>query len=85
MRCSYYPKVVRKSVEQFGRSGVGFGCVDRRVLFILTSSGHTGLTGVSHQPDWCRPPLGFARVNVWVCLLLSRVAAVLSLGHFGAR
>jgi hypothetical protein len=28
MRCSYYPKVLHKSVERFGRSGVGFGGVD---------------------------------------------------------
>jgi hypothetical protein len=27
MRCSYYPKVLRKSVERFERSGVGFGGV----------------------------------------------------------
>jgi hypothetical protein len=29
--------------------------------------------------------LSFARVNVWVSSLLSRVAAVSSLGHVGAR
>jgi hypothetical protein len=34
MRCSYYPKVLRKSMERFGRSGVGFGGVYPRVLFI---------------------------------------------------
>jgi hypothetical protein len=28
------PKVLHKSVERFGRSGVGFGGVDPRVLFI---------------------------------------------------
>jgi hypothetical protein len=63
-------------VERFGRSGVRFGGVDPRVLFIPTSLGHTSLTG---------PLFGFARVNVWVSSLLSRVAAVLSLGRFGAR
>jgi hypothetical protein len=72
-------------MERFERSGVGFGGVDPQVLFIPTSSGHTGLTGASHRSDWCRPLLGFARVNVWVSSLLSRVAAVSSLGHFGAR
>jgi hypothetical protein len=35
MRCSYYPKVLCKFVEQFGTSGIGFGGVDLRVLFIL--------------------------------------------------
>jgi hypothetical protein len=34
MRCSYYPQILRESVERFGRSGVGFGGVDPRVLFI---------------------------------------------------
>jgi hypothetical protein len=38
----------------------------------------TGLTGASHL--WDLP-----RVNGWVCLLLSRVAAVSSLGQFGAQ
>jgi hypothetical protein len=79
------PKVLRKSVERFGRSGVGFGGVDPRVLFILTSSGHIGLTGASRRSDRCKPLFGFARVNIWVSSLLSRVVVVSSLGHFGAR
>jgi hypothetical protein len=58
------------------------------VLFIPTSSGHTGLTGASDQSDWCRPMLGFPRVNVWVSSLLSCVAAAFgsfwsSVGLFG--
>jgi hypothetical protein len=32
--CSYYPKVLRKSMERFRRSGVGFGGLEPRVLFI---------------------------------------------------
>jgi hypothetical protein len=72
-------------VERSGRSGVEFGGVDPRVLFIPTSSGHTGLIGAFHRSDRCRPLLGFARVNVWVSSLLSRVAAVSSLGRFEAR
>jgi hypothetical protein len=44
------PKVLRKSVERFRRSGVGFGGVDPRVLFTPTSSGDTGLTGA--DPYW---------------------------------
>jgi hypothetical protein len=78
------PKVLHKSVERFGRSGVGFRGVDQQVLFIPTNSGHTGLTSASHQSDRGRPLLGLARVNFWVSSLLSRVAAVLSLGQFGA-
>jgi hypothetical protein len=85
MRCSYYPKVLCKSVERFRRSGVGFGGVDPRVMFIPTSSGHTGLTGATHRSDRCGLLLSFARVNVWVSSLLSRVAAISSLGQFGAR
>jgi hypothetical protein len=45
------PKVLRKSVERFRRSGFGFGGVDPRVLFIPRSPGHTGLTSAD--------PVGF--------------------------
>jgi hypothetical protein len=55
------------------------------VLFIRRSPGHTGLTGASHRSNQCKPCWFFARVNVWVCSLLSCVAAVSSLGRFGAR
>jgi hypothetical protein len=61
------PKVLRRSVERFGRSGVGFGGVDPRVPL-------TGLTGA--DPSWV-----FARVNVWVSSLLSLVAAVSNLDY----
>jgi hypothetical protein len=79
------PKVLRKPVEWFGGSGFGFGGVDPRVVFIPTSSGHTGLTAASHRSDRCRPLLRFARVSVWVSSLLSSVAAVSSLGRFKDR
>jgi hypothetical protein len=48
MRCSYYtiPKVLFEIVERIGRSGVGFGGVDPRVLFTPSCPGLTGLTGV---------------------------------------
>jgi hypothetical protein len=78
MRCSYYPKVLHKSVERFGRSGVGFWGVDPRALFIpralVTPAWlvpHTGLTGADSL-------LSFVRVNVLVSSLLSRVATVSS-------
>jgi hypothetical protein len=51
------------------------------VLFIPSCPGYTGLTGAR---DRCNPWWVFARVNVWVCLLLSYVGAVSSLGRFGA-
>jgi hypothetical protein len=40
------PKVLFGSVEQIGGSGVGFGGVDPRVLFIPSCPGLTSLTGV---------------------------------------
>jgi hypothetical protein len=73
------------SVERFGRSGFGFGGVDPRVLFIPSCPGYTGLTGALDRFDRCEPWWVFARVNVLVCSLLSRVAAVSSLGPFGGR
>jgi hypothetical protein len=85
MRCSYYPKVLFKSVERFGRSKFGFGVVDPRVLFIPSCPGYTDLTGALDQYDRCNPWWVFARVNVWVSLLLSCVGAVSSLGQFGGR
>jgi hypothetical protein len=70
------PKVLFKSVERFGRSRLRFGGVDPRVLFIPRSPGRTGLTGASHRSDRCNPCWVFAQVNVWVCSLLSCLAAV---------
>jgi hypothetical protein len=58
MRCTI-PKVLCKSVERFGRSGVGFGGVDPRVVVHPESPGFTGLTSASHRSDWYRPPVGF--------------------------
>jgi hypothetical protein len=54
-------KVLRKSVERFGRSGFGFELVDPWVLFIPTDSGHTGLTGCRMDlpgPTTSGTPLG---------------------------
>jgi hypothetical protein len=79
------PKVLFKSVERFGRSWFGFGGVDPRVLFIPSCPGYTGLTGALDRSDRCNPRWVFAQVNVWVCLLLSCVAAISSLGQFGGR
>jgi hypothetical protein len=53
MRCSYYPKVLLKYVERFGRSKFGFGGVDPRVLFIPSCPNYTGLTGALDRSDRC--------------------------------
>jgi hypothetical protein len=74
-----------KSVERFGRSRFGFGGVNPRVLFIPSCPGYTSLTGALDRSDRCEPWWAFARVNAWVCSLLSCVAAVASLGQFGGR
>jgi hypothetical protein len=42
------------------RSGVGFGGVDLRVLFIPSWPGSTGLIGAYEQSDQCVPFVGFA-------------------------
>jgi hypothetical protein len=55
------------------------------VLFIPSCPGYTGLTGALDRSDRCNSRWVFARVNVWVCSLLSCVAAVSSLGQFGGR
>jgi hypothetical protein len=67
------------------RSGFGFGGFDPRVLFIPSCPGYTGLTGALDRSDRCDPRWDFARVNDLVCSLLSRGAAVSSLGQFGGR
>jgi hypothetical protein len=79
------PKVLFKSVERFGRSKFGIGGVDPRLLFIPSCPGYTGLTGALDRSDRCNSWWVFARVNVWVSLLLSCVGAVSSLGQFGGR
>jgi hypothetical protein len=55
------------------------------VLFIPSCPGYTGLTGALDRSDRCEPWWVFAWVNIWVCLLLSCVAAVSSLGQFGGQ
>jgi hypothetical protein len=79
------PKVLFKSVERFGRSRFGFGGVDPRVLFIPSCPGYTGMTGAIDRFDRCEPWWVLARVNVWVCSLLSCLGAVSSLGQFVGR
>jgi hypothetical protein len=47
-------------VERIGKSGVGVGGVDPRVVFIPSCPGYTGLTGALNQSDRCVPFVGFA-------------------------
>jgi hypothetical protein len=54
------PKVLFGSVERIRKSGVGFGGVDPRVLFIPSCPGYTGLTGALDRSDRCEPFVGFA-------------------------
>jgi hypothetical protein len=79
------PKVLHKSVEWFGRSGVGFRGVDPLALFIPERPSLTGLTGATHRFDRCKVLWVLPWVNVLVSFMLSRVAIVSILGHFGAR
>jgi hypothetical protein len=47
-------------VEQIERSGVGFGGVDSRALFIPSCPGYTGLTGALDRSDRSEPFVGFS-------------------------
>jgi hypothetical protein len=83
MRCSYYPQSLVQVRGAIREIEVWIGGVDPRVLFISSCPGYTGLTGSVDRSDRCNPWWVFTRVNVWVCLLLSFVGAVSSLGQFG--
>jgi hypothetical protein len=47
-------------VKQIGRSGVGFGGVNPRVLFIPSCPSFTSLTGALDRSDRCELFMGFA-------------------------
>jgi hypothetical protein len=71
------PKVLFRSVEQTGRSGVGFGGVYPRVLFIPSCPGSTGLTGV--RSLWDLPRLScLIRVSL-SCVVVGQFLASLKL------
>jgi hypothetical protein len=84
MRCSNYPQSLAQIYRAIGEivSWIWGSWLVGAVH--PESSGHTGLTGATHRFDQWRILLSFARVNVWVSSLLFRVAAILSLGPFGA-
>jgi hypothetical protein len=85
MRCSFYPQSLVQVRGAIREIEVWIWGVDPRVLFISSCPGYTGLTGALDRSDRCNPWWVFARVNVWVSLLLSCVGAVSSLGQFGGR
>jgi hypothetical protein len=86
MRCSYYPQSLAQIRERFGRSRVGFGGVDPRVLFIpraqVTPVWQVPLTGLT-SADSCWVLLGrtFRWVRCCPVLLLFQVWVSLELGR----
>jgi hypothetical protein len=62
------PKVLFKSMEQFGRSKIGFGGVDPRVLFIPSCLGYTGVTGALDRADRCSWPGWPVQATCGICL-----------------
>jgi hypothetical protein len=70
-------------VEQIGRSGVGFGGVDPRVLFIPSCPGYTGLTGALDRSDRCEPFVGFDLGELLVSCVFGLCCCWSVLGLFG--
>jgi hypothetical protein len=70
-------------MERIGRSGVGFGGLDPRVLFIPSWSGLTGLTGASDQSDRCVPFVGFASGELLDSCIFGSWCRWFVLGLFG--
>jgi hypothetical protein len=83
MRCSYYLEALFENVERIGKSGVGFGGVDPRVLFIPSCSGMTGLTDASDRSDRCVPFVGFSSGELLVPCVFVSCCCWSVLGCFG--
>jgi hypothetical protein len=83
MRCSYHPKVLFKSVEQLGRSRLGFRGVDPRVVFIPSCPGDTGLTSALDRSDRCESLVGFASGELLDSCVFGSWCCWLVLGSFG--
>jgi hypothetical protein len=77
------PKVLFGSVERIGRSGVGFGGVDPRVMFISSCPAYTGLTGALDRSDQCEPFVGFASGELLIPCVFGLCYCWLVLGQFG--
>jgi hypothetical protein len=71
-------------VEQIERSGVGFGGVDPRVLFISSCPGYTGLTGALDESDRCEPSVEFALGELLNLCVFGLRCCWLVVGQFGA-
>jgi hypothetical protein len=70
-------------VERIGRSGIGFGGVDPRVLFIPSCPGVTGLTGTLDRSDRCKPFVGFATSDLLDPCVFGLCCCWSVLGYFG--
>jgi hypothetical protein len=77
------PKVLFETVEQIGRSGVVFGGVDPRVLFISSCPGYTNLTSALDRSDRCEPFMGFASGELLNPCVFGLCCCWLVLGLFG--
>jgi hypothetical protein len=86
MRCSYYPQSLVWIRGAIGRSGVGFGGVDSRVLFIPSCPGYAVLTAALDRFDRSEPCVGFASGELlnscifglcWCCSVLDSLGGVL--------
>jgi hypothetical protein len=77
------PKVLCKFVERFGRSEVGFGGVNSRVLFIPSCAGLTGLTGVCDRSDRYMPLVGFGSGELLDSCVFGSWCSWCVLGLFG--
>jgi hypothetical protein len=72
-----------KFVERFGRSSVGFGGVDPRVLYIPSCPGYIGLTGALDQSEWCESLVGFALGELFDSCVFGSWCCWSVLGLFG--
>jgi hypothetical protein len=77
------PKVLFGSVERIGRSRVGFGGVDPRVLSTPSCPVYTGLTGALDRSNRCEPFVGFASSELLNSCVFGLCCCWSVLGNFG--
>jgi hypothetical protein len=77
------PKVLFGSVERIRRSGVGFGGVDPRVLFIPSYPGSTSPTSALDRSYRCVPFVGFASSELLNPCVYGLCCCWSVLGQFG--
>jgi hypothetical protein len=83
MRCSYYLQCLARIRGANRRSGVGFGVVDPRVLFIPSCPGFTGLIGALDRSDRCEPFVGFVSGELLNPCVFGLCCCWSVLGQFG--